>query len=151
MRAPTYLKLGVGLSLFGLVLHLGGGALAAGLFVLLGLLCLVLALYALAAQGPMPPLVLGGVALFTGGRLLPLFLGPGPHGLWLAVLSNLGTVVLFYGVYQVVQARVGGAPARSAKAKGGAPRRRTSIRPPQAPLLPSPPREDGYTASPTQP
>lgn len=170
------LKLGIALSLLGVLLSLGGSLLndrqegglddllfpVANIATLFGLLALILAVYALVAPPTMPTIVLAGAALFTLGRLGSVVLGaalpPGSFrdpavGLAFAVLglvSAAGTIVLLYGLFQVVRDRLGsGAPRavtpavaptratpQATQATQAAPRR-SAFRPPQAPLPPA--------------
>jgi hypothetical protein len=162
MDARGLLRGGVGLTLAALVLVLasavvetGGNSVLrplAGLASVLGLLALVLAVYALAAPRVTPPLVAAGAALFVLGRLLSVGLSFLPGGSLgelagivftaLSVMSALGTALLFVGVFRVLQSRLEAAPRASAPSPAphatAAPPRPRAIRPPQGPP-PAPP------------
>lgn len=187
MEARFALRVGIALSVVGVVLNFLAGLLSnggsqafnflfpvAGIATLLGLLLLILALYALAKLPAMPTLVLAGAALFTLGRLGSIVLNnvlprgsfndPGVSLFFsaLGIVSGVGTIVLFYGVYQVLAQRIGVAapprapapatappPAYAPKpAQPGAPARRSSFRPPQAPLPQATPRPDATKVAP---
>ncbi|HEV8361754.1 MAG TPA: hypothetical protein VGR28_14995 [Candidatus Thermoplasmatota archaeon] len=160
MDGPGLLRAGIALSVVGILLSLatsltiGSGLDAAtrplgGLATLFGLFLLILALYAIAGLPRMPALVLAGSVLFVGGRLLSTALGnvltgaqfgdPGVQLTFalLTVASNLGTILLFVGIFRALRDRVPAqarAPPAAPAGASPAPARPSAIRPPRAPL-----------------